>query len=407
MVKLPIYMDHHASTPIDPRVLDVMLPVYTADFGNAASRNHVFGRRSATLVEEAREKIAVLVGANDPEEIVFTSGATESDNLALKGVARLYREKGDHIITTAIEHKAVLDAARALQAEGFRVTFLSVDHDGRIDLEALENAITRRTILISVMAANNEVGVIQDLEAVGKIAKARGIFFHTDAAQAAGKIPLDVEALRVDLMSFTAHKMYGPKGIGALYVRKRNPRVRLAPLIHGGGHERGLRSGTLNVPGAVGFGKACELAREELAGERARLLALREKLRRGFLSRLDDVHLNGSLEHRLPGNLNLSFAYVEADSLLVEVADEIALSSGAACASATLEPSHVLKALGVPEDLAHTSIRFGLGRFNTDEEVEYVLDRIETAVKRLRQISPLYEQAKQEVDQKSLEWQGR
>lgn len=389
-MKFPIYMDHHATTPVDPRVLQAMMPFLTTEFGNAASRHHVFGRKAEKMVQEARAKIAALIRAPEPEEIVFTSGATESDNLALKGVAEMYREKGNHIITSAIEHRAVLDACKSLERKGFRVTYLPVDQEGLLDPKVLEEAVTAQTILISIMAANNEIGVIQDVARIGRIARERGILFHTDATQAIGKMTIEVEEMNIDLMSFTAHKMYGPKGIGALYVRKRHPRVRLAPLIDGGGHERGLRSGTLNVPGIVGFGEACAIAEKEMSEESQRVYSLREKLRAGFWSALDEVYLNGSLEKRLPNNLNVSFAYVEADSLLTAIQDEIAVSSGAACSSATLEPSYVMKALGRPDDLAHTSIRFGLGRFNTEEEVDYVIKQVVEVVRRIRELSPLY-----------------
>jgi cysteine desulfurase len=383
-------MDSHSTTPVDPRVLEAMRPFLEEEFGNASSRFHLYGRRAARYVEEAREKAADLIGASDPEEIVFTSGATESDNLALKGAAEMYRERGNHIITTAIEHKAVLDSCKALERRGFDVTYLKVSRDGLIDLAALRGAVTGRTILISVMAANNEIGVIQDLAAVGRLAKERGVLFHTDAAQAAGRIPLKVEELGIDLMSFSAHKMYGPKGVGALYVRRRNPRVRLVPLIDGGGHERGLRSGTLNVPGIAGFGKACEIAAKQMPADSARLFSLREKLRKGLFDALDSLFINGSMENRLACNLNLSFAFVEAESLLIELENEVAVSSGAACMSANAEPSHVLKAIGIEEDLLHTSIRFGLSRFNTEEEVDFVVKRVTEAVRKIRAQSPIY-----------------
>jgi len=394
-LKLPIYMDNHATTPVDPRVVEAMLPYFTVHFGNAASRNHSFGWEAEKAVENARAQIASLIGAT-PKEIIFTSGATESDNLAIKGVAEMYREKGDHIITMAIEHKAVLDTCKRLQKYGYRITYLPVNSEGLIDLDDLRRAITPRTILISIMYANNEIGVLQPIAEIGKLAKEYGVPFHSDATQAVGKIPFDVEQFNVDLVSLSAHKMYGPKGIGALYVRRRNPRVQLAPIIDGGGHERGMRSGTLNVPGIVGFGKACEIAAAEMASEGERLRRLRDKLRHGLQSQLDEVYVNGSLEHRLPHNLNMSFAYVEGESLLMGIND-VALSSGSACTSATLEPSYVLKALGVGEDLAHTSIRFGLGRFNTEEEVDYVIARVTEVVKRLRELSPLYEMAKEGI----------
>jgi len=401
-LKLPIYMDNHATTPVDPRVVEAMLPYFTNQFGNAASRNHPFGWEAEKAVETAREQIAALIHAS-PKEIIFTSGATESDNLAIKGVAEMYREKGNHIITMVIEHKAVLDTCKRLEKYGYQVTYLPVAKDGRIDLDDLRRAITPKTILISIMYANNEIGVLQPIEEIGRIAKEHKVLFHTDATQAVGKIPFDVEKFNVDLASLSAHKMYGPKGVGALYVRRKNPRVQVAPLIDGGGHERGMRSGTLNVPSIVGFGKACEIARAEMPAEMERMRGLRERLQNNLFSRLDEVYINGSMEHRLPNNLNISFAYVEGESLLMGIND-IAVSSGSACTSATLEPSYVLKALGVGEDLAHTSIRFGLGRFNTDEEVDYVADRVVETVTRLRELSPLYEMAKEGVDLKSMQW---
>jgi cysteine desulfurase len=390
--KLPVYMDNHATTQVDPRVLDAMLPYFTEKYGNAASRNHEFGWQAEEAVENARGQIARLIHAS-PKEIVFSSGATESDNLALKGVAEFHRAKGNHIITQATEHKAVLDACKRLQESGCAVTYLPVDRGGRISLDDLRRAITPKTILISIMYANNEIGVVQPIPEIGKIAKKAGVLFHTDAVQAIGKIPVDVERDGIDLLSISAHKLYGPKGVGALYVRRKNPRVQLAPMIDGGGHERGLRSGTLNVPGIVGLGKACEICAKEMAEESARLAALRDKLNDAILSRLEDTTINGSMEHRLPNNLNLSFAGVEGDALLMGIND-VAISSGSACTSATLEPSHVLSALGVPEELAHSSIRFGLGRFNTAEDVDYVAGRVVETVKRLRELSPLYEAAK-------------
>jgi len=402
MVKLPIYMDNHATTPLDPRVLDAMMPYLTNKFGNAASRNHKFGWEAEEAVETARKHIAALIGA-DQREIVITSGATESDNLALKGVAWMYREKGDHIITAVTEHKAILDTCKHLEKEGFRVTFLPVDNKGFVDLDDLRRAITDKTILISIMAANNEVGVVQDVKEIGAIARQRGVLFHTDAVQAAGKIPFNVNEMNVDIASLSAHKLYGPKGVGALYVRRRNPRVLLTPIIDGGGHERGMRSGTLNVPGIVGFGKATEIARADLAQESTEMFRLREKLRTTLERELDEIYINGDLQKRLPGNLNMSFAYVEGESLLMGIND-IAVSSGSACTSASLEPSYVLKALGVGEDLAHTSIRFGIGRFNTEEEVDYVAARVIEVVRRLRELSPLYEMAKEGVDLKSVHW---
>ena len=402
MVKLPIYMDNHATTPLDPRVLAAMMPYLTDMFGNAASRNHKFGWEAEEAVESARKQIAALIGA-DSREIVITSGATESDNLAVKGVAWMYREKGDHIITAVTEHKAILDTCKHLEKEGFRVTFLPVDNKGFVDLDDLRRAITDKTILISIMTANNEVGVVQDVKEIGAIARQRGVLFHTDAVQAAGKIPFNVNEMNVDIASLSAHKFYGPKGVGALYVRRRNPRVLLTPIIDGGGHERGMRSGTLNVPGIVGFGKAAQIAREDLAKESAEMFRLREKLRLTLERELDEIYINGDLQKRLPGNLNMSFAYVEGESLLMGIND-IAVSSGSACTSASLEPSYVLKALGVGEDLAHTSIRFGIGRFNTEEEVDYVAARVIDVVRRLRELSPLYEMAKEGIDLKSVHW---
>jgi cysteine desulfurase len=401
-VKLPIYMDNHATTPVDARVVEAMLPYFTNQFGNAASRNHSFGWEAEKAVENAREQIAKLINAT-PREIIFTSGATESDNLALKGVAEMYREKGNHIITMVIEHKAVLDPCKRLEKYGYQVTYLPVNKEGLINLDELRAAITDKTILISIMYANNEIGVLQPIEEIGKIAKERKVLFHTDATQAVGKIPFDVQAMNVDLASLSAHKMYGPKGVGALYVRRRNPRVQLAPIFDGGGHERGMRSGTLNVPSIVGFGKACEIAGQEMATESVRLQGLRDRLKEKIFSQLDEVYVNGSWAHRLPHNLNVSFAFVEGESLLMGISD-VAVSSGSACTSATLEPSYVLKALGVGEDLAHTSIRFGLGRFNTEEEVDYVAERLVETVNRLRELSPLYEMAKEGVDLSKMQW---
>ena len=403
-MKTPIFMDYHSTTPVDPRVLEEMLPYFTEDFGNAASRNHSFGWRAEEAVERSRERIASLINA-DPKEIIFTSGATESNNLALKGVAEMYAEKGDHIITCVTEHKAVLDTGKRLEKLGKRVTYLPVDKYGQIDLDELLRTITDKTILISIMYANNEVGTLQRVAEIGKIAKEKGVLFHSDAVQALGKVPIDVQAMNIDLMSLTAHKIYGPKGIGALYVRKKGPRVRLVAQMDGGGHERGMRSGTLNVPGMVGFGKAVEIAKEIMPEESKRLTQLRDKLHHGLTDALEDIYLNGHPTERLPNNLNMSFAYVEGESLLMGM-DDIAVSSGSACTSATLEPSYVLKALGVGEDLAHTSIRFGLGRFNTDEEVDYVLNKVVDNVRRLREMSPLYEMAKEGIDLKKVSWSG-
>jgi cysteine desulfurase len=393
MLKFPIYMDNHATTPVDPRVLELMLPYFTERFGNAASRNHSYGWQAEEAVEVARKQVAESIGAT-AKEIIFTSGATESDNLAIKGAAHMYREKGHHIITVVTEHKAVIDTCKHLEKDGFDVTYLPVQRDGLVDLDQLRGAITDRTILISIMAANNEVGVLQPIAEIGRMARERGVLFHTDAVQAAGKVPFDVNASSVDLASLSAHKMYGPKGVGALYVRRRNPRVLLTPIIDGGGHERGMRSGTLNVPGIVGFGKAASLGREALPAESVRLTGLRNRLYDGLRRHLDDIYVNGSLEHRLPGNLNVSFAYVEGESLLMGI-DDIAVSSGSACTSATLEPSYVLKALGTGDELAHSSIRFGLGRFNTEEEVDFVVEKLSAVVKRLREMSPLFELAKE------------
>jgi cysteine desulfurase len=377
-------MDHHATTPVDPRVLEAMMPFFTEKFGNAASRTHGFGKEASKAVEEARERVAALIHAN-PAEIVFTSGATEADNLAVKGAV----PKGGHVVTVATEHPAVLDSCRALEREGRKSTYLPVKKDGLLDLEGLARAMTKETALVSVMAANNEIGVIQPVAEIGSLCRERKVLFHTDAVQAAGKIPLDVQAMKIDLLSLSAHKMYGPKGVGALYVRKRDPRVRLQAQMDGGGHEHGFRSGTLPVPLIVGFGKACEIAGREMAAESARLLALRERLRTKILERITHVTVNGSLEHRLPGNLNMSFAYVEGESLILSLGD-VAVSSGSACTTAKLEPSHVLHALQVDEPLARASIRFGLGRGNTEAEVDRVVDLLVPAVARLRAISPLW-----------------
>jgi cysteine desulfurase len=401
-LKIPVYMDNHATTPVDPRVLDAMMPYFTEKFGNSASRNHSFGWAAEEAVENARAQVAKLINAS-PKEIIFTSGATESDNLAIKGVAEMYREKGNHIITQVTEHKAVLDTCKRLEKYGFEVTYLPVEKDGRINLDDLRRAITPKTILISIMYANNEIGVIQPIEEIGKIAKEKGVFFHVDGVQAIGKIPVDVQRDGIDLLSISAHKLYGPKGVGALYVRRKNPRVQLSAIIDGGGHERGMRSGTLNVTGIIGLGKACEICQQEMAAETKKLSALRDRLKNALMSQLDECFINGSMEHRLPHNINISFAFVEGESLLMGIND-IAVSSGSACTSATLEPSYVLKALGVGEDLAHTSIRFGLGRFNTEEEVDYVVSRVAETVNRLRELSPLYEMAKEGVDISKMKW---
>ena len=394
-MKIPVYMDNNATTPVDPRVLEAMLPYFTEKFGNAASRNHSFGWEAEAAVDEAREQIACLIRSSSPKEVIFTSGATESDNLAIKGVAEFYQEKGNHIITCVTEHKAVLDSCKALERQGYKVTYLPVDSFGLVDVGELRTAITDKTILISIMAANNEIGTIQPVKEIGLVAKERGIFFHCDATQAVGKIPVDVEEAGIDLLSMSAHKFYGPKGVGALYVRSKKPRVRLCPIIDGGGHERGMRSGTLNVAGIVGLGKACQIALQELPVEAARLTRLRERLKDGIFLKLDEVYVNGHPTQRLAGNLNVSFAYVEGESLLMGL-KELAVSSGSACTSAALEPSYVLRALGVEEDLAHSSIRFGLGRFNTEEEVDYAVGRVVEEVTRLRGLSPLYESAKAE-----------
>ena len=391
-VQIPIYMDNHATTPVDPRVLDAMLPFFRDNFGNAASRSHEYGWKAEEAVENARAQIAKLINAS-PKEIVFTSGATESDNLAIKGVAEAYREKGNHIITQVTEHRAVLDSCKRLEKDGFEVTYLPVGADGLIRLDELRAAIGPKTILITIMFANNETGVLQPIAEIGRIAKEKGVIFHVDGVQAIGKIPVDVEKDGIDLLSISAHKMYGPKGVGALYVRRKNPRVQIAGIIDGGGHERGMRSGTLNVPGIVGLGKAGEVCTQEMSSESGKTRRLRDRLKDKIVSQLDGTQINGSMEHRLPNNLNISFANVEGESLLMGIND-VAVSSGSACTSANIEPSYVLKALGVSDDLAHSSIRFGIGRFNTEEEVDYVVDRVVETVRRLRELSPLYDSAK-------------
>ncbi len=390
-LKLPIYMDYHATTPCDPRVFEAMSPYFTEKFGNASSRSHQFGWDAEEAVETARKQVADLLCASS-KEIVFTSGATESDNLAVKGIAEKYYERGDHIITVVTEHKAVLDPCKRLEKQGFKVTYLPVGSDGLISPDDVKNAFTDKTILVSVMMVNNEIGVIQPIEEIGRVCKEREVFFHTDATQGVGKLPFDVNKMNVDLVSLTAHKMYGPKGVGALYVRRKDPRVALAPMIDGGGQERGMRSGTLNVTGIVGLGKAAEVARADIESEHERIFALREKLRRGIMDRVADVYINGHETKRAAGNLNVSFAHVEGESLLMGIND-IAVSSGAACSSASIEPSYVLKALGVSEELAYSSIRFGLGRFNTEEEVAYTIDRFTETVARLRELSPIWETA--------------
>ena len=405
MLKKPVYMDNHATTRVDSRVLDAMLPYFTEKFGNAASRNHSFGWEAEEAVGRSREQIAALIGAKS-KEIIFTSGATESDNLAIKGVIEFNKDKGNHIITCVTEHKAVLDSCRALERAGkATVTYLPVDKYGMVDPDAVRRAITDKTVLITIMWANNEIGTIHPIAEIGKIAKEKGIVFHTDAVQAIGKVPVDVEKAGVDLASITAHKIYGPKGIGAIYVRSKGPRVRLSPQMDGGGHERGMRSGTLNVPGIVGLGAACEIAGKEMPDEAQRLIQLRSQLQAGLFERLDEIYVNGHPTERLPGNLNVSFAYVEGESLLMGIND-IAVSSGSACTSATLEPSYVIRALGIDDELAHSSIRFGLGRFNTLEEVDYVTERVSKEVKRLREMSPLYEMAKEGIDLKSVNWKS-
>jgi cysteine desulfurase len=451
-VKLPIYLDYHATTPVDPRVFDAMKPFLSEKFGNAASRSHQFGWIAEEAVESAREQVAKLINAA-PAEIIWTSGATESDNLALKGIARMYgmteaekalidalakghkdgsiknaaalvpprfgvldldavsaagafeyfKTKGDHIVTLETEHKAILDSAKRLEKEGFRVSYLKVKKNGIVSLEELEKAITRETILVSVMFANNEIGVLQPIAEIGAICRKKKVVFHTDAVQAAGKVPIDVNAMNIDLLSLSAHKMYGPKGVGALYVRRKNPRVRLEAIIDGGGHERGMRSGTLNVPAIVGFGKAAELCLKEMGEEAERLKRLRQKLLDGLKKELDEVYVNGDQEKRLPGNLNISFAYVEGEAMMMAIKD-IAVSSGSACTSASLEPSYVLRALGVGDDLAHSSIRFGLGRFTTEEEIDYTIRTVIDRVKKLREMSPLYEMAKEGIDLSKIQW---
>ena len=401
-VQLPIYMDNHATTALDPRVLEAMLPYMTKIYGNAASRNHSFGWEAEQGVEKAREQIAKLIGAT-AKEIIFTSGATEGNNLAIKGVAEMYREKGNHIITQVTEHKAVLDTCKRLEKNGYKVTYLPVEADGLVSVEKIAAAITPETILVSIMYANNEIGTVNPIAEIGKLCHEKGVLFHTDGVQAVGKIPVNVIADNIDLLSMSGHKIYGPKGVGALYVRRRNPRVQLNAQIDGGGHERGMRSGTLNVPGIVGLGAACEIAMHEMAAETKRLTELRDYLKHKLEAALDYVHVNGNMDHHLPGNLNMSFVYVEGESLLMGIND-IAVSSGSACTSATLEPSYVLKALGLGDDVAHSSIRFGLGRFNTKEEVDYVADKLIDTVVKLRELSPLYEMVKEGIDLSKVEW---
>jgi len=405
-LKLPIFMDSQSTTPVDPRVLEEMIPYFTEKFGHPASRNHPFGWEAEGGVDKAREQIAKLIGARDPKEVVFTSGGTEAINLALKGVAEMYREKGNHIVTTTIEQRATLDVCKRLERQGFEVTYVPVGREGLVDVEAVRAALTDKTVLISVMVANNEIGTIQPVAELGKLAKEKGIIFHTDATQAVGKIPVDVEAMGIDLLSATAHMLYGPKGVGALYVRRKSPRVRLAPMVDGGGHERGMRSGTVPVPLVVGFGKAAEICREVMGEESKRLAALRDRLQEQIVSKVDEAYVNGHPDRRLPHNLNISFAYVEGESVLMGLNREAALASGSACTSATLEPSYVISALGVDSELAHSSIRFGLHRFSTEEEVDFVAGKTIEVIHRLREMSPLYELAKEGVDLKSIHWKA-
>jgi cysteine desulfurase len=403
-LKLPVYMDNNSTTRVDPRVVDAMLPYFTEKFGNAASKSHAYGWETEEAVEEARVQIASLIGAS-AKEIIFTSGATESNNLAIKGVAQMYKKKGNHIITVATEHKAVIDPVKRLEKEGYSITILPTDRFGQVSVEQVQAAMTEKTILVSVMAANNEIGTMQPIKAIGKLCKEKSVLFHTDAVQAVGKIHVDVEEMGIDLLSLTAHKVYGPKGVGALYVRKKDPRVRLEAMIDGGGHERGMRSGTLPVPLIVGLGEACRIAKAEMTDEAKRLYRLREKLRKGIMGQLPETYLNGHPDERLPGNANISFAYVEGEGLMMGIKD-VAVSSGSACTSASLEPSYVLRALGVGDELAHSSIRFGLGRFTTEEEVDFVIDLVVREVTRLREMSPLYEMALAGIDLKTVQWSG-
>ena len=403
-LKFPIYMDYQATTPMDPRVLEEMLPYFGERFGNAASRNHSFGWEAEKAVDDAREKLAALIGA-DPREIIFTSGATESDNMALKGAAEMYRKKGNHVVTSAIEHKAVIDSAKRLETWGFDVTYIEPPEDGITTKEMVEAAMREDTILVSIMAANNEVGVLNPIAEIGALCRERGAIFHTDATQGYGKIPIDVNEMNIDLLSASAHKIYGPKGVGLLYVRRRRPRVRLSAIIDGGGHERGMRSGTLNVSGIVGFGRAAELCGEEMEAENARLSNLRDRFRSIMFESLEEVYVNGHETKSLSGNLNLSFPYVEGESLIMGLND-VAVSSGSACTSASLEPSYVLKSMGRGDELAHSSIRFGFGRFSTEEEMEYVAEKTTKIVNRLREMSPLYEMVKEGVDLSKVEWQA-
>jgi len=402
MIQFPIYLDHNATTPCDPRVVDAMLPYFTNHFGNAASRNHPFGWQAEEAVDYSREQVAKLIGA-DPKEIIFTSGATEGDNLAIKGVFDMYASKGNHIITANTEHKAVLDTCKHVEKSGGQVTYLQVKPDGLVDLHELEAAISPKTILIAIMYANNEIGVIQPVQEISKIARRHGVLFFSDATQAVGKVPVDVNKDGIDLMSFTGHKMYGPKGVGALYVRRKNPRVKVTSQMDGGGHERGMRSGTLNVPGIVGFGKACELCMQEMESDNKRISALRNKLENS-LTKLEESYVNGSKEHRLPHVSNISFKYVEGEGLMMGFNKDIAVSSGSACTSASLEPSYVLKALGLGDDLAHSSLRFGLGRFTTEEQIDYTIEQVSKTVTHLREMSPLWEMFKEGMDMDKIEW---
>lgn len=401
MLKLPIYLDNNATTPMDPRVLQAMLPYFTEHFGNAASRNHSFGWQAEEAVDYAREQIAKLIHA-DAKEIIFTSGATESNNLAIKGVFEMYAEKGNHFITVTTEHKAILDTCKHIEKLGAEVTYLEPATDGLITVEQVASAIKPNTVLVTVMYANNEIGVIQPIKAIAELCKSKGILFHTDATQAVGKIPVDVMADGIDLMSFSAHKMYGPKGVGALYVRRKNPRVKVTAQMDGGGHERGMRSGTINVTGIVGFGKACELCQQEMAQDTERIIKMRNRLE-ASLSELEESYINGNIEHRLPHLSNMSFKYVEGEGLIMGVKN-IAVSSGSACTSASLEPSYVLKALGLDDELAHSSLRFGLSRFTTDEEIDYAINHVKEAVIKLREMSPLWEMFKEGIDLKTIQW---
>ncbi len=402
MLKFPIYLDHNATTPCDPRVVETMIPYFTNSFGNAASRNHPFGWQAEEAVDYAREQVAKLIGA-DPKEIIFTSGATEADNLAIKGVFEMYASKGNHIITCNIEHKAVLDTCKHIEKEGGEVTYLKVNPEGLIDMKELEAAIKPTTILIAIMYANNEIGTVMPMKEISALAKKKGILVFSDATQAVGKIPVDVNKDGIDLMAFSAHKMYGPKGVGALYVRRKNPRVKVTAQMDGGGHERGMRSGTLNVPGIVGFGKACEICMNEMEEETKRVSTLRDKLETSLMQ-IEEAYINGSKQYRLPHVTNISFKYVEGEGLLMGFNKDIAVSSGSACTSASLEPSYVLKALGLGDDLAHSSLRFGLGRFTTEDQIDYTVEAVTKTVNKLREMSPLWEMYKEGIDMNSIEW---